>query len=107
MESVQRVGLGFLFENGRFTIAAPSVWQGPHHLVRTTHLLADQKTVSDTYQRLLLVTDRWKWGDVVLNQFETLLNDSRATEADYQQFFEANPPNKNTDYLTAWLDYKF
>ena len=22
-------------------------------------------------------------------------------------FFEANPPNKNTDYFTVWLDYKF
>jgi hypothetical protein len=22
-------------------------------------------------------------------------------------FFEANPPNKNTDYCTVWLDYKF
>ena len=91
MESVQCVGLGFVFENGRFTVAAPSVWHGPHHLVRTTHVLADHQTVFAAYQRLLLVTDRWKWGDVVLNQFEALLNDPRSREPDYQQFFEANP----------------
>jgi hypothetical protein len=91
MESVQRVGLGFVFENGRFTIAAPSIWHGQQHFIRTTHMVADRKSVSDAYHRLLLVTDRWKWSNIVLNQFEALLNDERAREADYQQFFESNP----------------
>jgi hypothetical protein len=22
-------------------------------------------------------------------------------------YFQANPPDKNTDYFTVWLDYKF
>jgi hypothetical protein len=22
-------------------------------------------------------------------------------------YFQANPPNKDTDYFTLWLDYKF
>jgi hypothetical protein len=22
-------------------------------------------------------------------------------------YFQANPPNQNTDYFTLWLDYKF
>jgi CheY-like chemotaxis protein len=107
MESIQRVGFGFVFENGRFTVAAPSVWHGSPHLVRTTHLLADRDTVSAAYQRLLLVTDRWKWGDIVLNQFEALLNDPRATEPDYQQFFEANPSFVlRNDFDAYWAEPK-
>lgn len=91
MESIQRIGLGFVVENDRFSIAAPSVWHGSHDLVATSHVLASRETASKAYDRLLLVTDRWKWGDVVLTQFEALLNDSRAKEPDYQEFFEANP----------------
>lgn len=105
LESVQRIGLGFVFENGRFTIAAPSLWHGSHDLVRTTHVLADRQVVSAAYNRLLLVTDRWKWGDLVLNQFEALLNDTRAAESDYQQFFEVNPSFvMRNDFDNYWAE---
>jgi CheY-like chemotaxis protein len=105
LRSVQRVGIGIVYQHGRYTIVAPSRWRKQPTLLRTSHVHADLDVVSAAYERLVLVTDRWKWGDLVLNQLEALLNDQRATEQDFQHFFAANPSFLlRNDFDTYWAE---
>lgn len=90
LSELQHIGMAFVWQGGRYQIV-DAYAAHPSARIETKYLDGSPDAVGQAYSRLVLVADRWRLAQVAIEQFDNLLNNPKATERDFQEFFKLHP----------------
>jgi hypothetical protein len=77
---------------------------GSRRIIRSPHVRGRADQIEETFSRIVIVTERWRSSELVLAEFEELINSAPA-ERDLHDFFDRNPHFlMASGYDAAWSE---
>lgn len=90
LSDLEHIGLALIWQDGYFrTINAYSLPEEKQ--VETKYFSGKVDDVAKSYSKLVLFSESSKIGEILIEQFEEILNSSMTAEKDIQEFFNRNP----------------
>ncbi|HEX8254856.1 MAG TPA: Shedu immune nuclease family protein [Thermoanaerobaculia bacterium] len=90
MRGLQRMGNAIVRQDGRFRLVGAYGGALSSKIIKSRHVHGLPSEVEEAFNRLVIVTERWRSSELVLAEFEQLINSS-PPERELHRFFERNP----------------